>query len=542
MGRALIWVESLAAVLLLVAAAAAWAVRRRRGFDRWGVPLAVAAAVAVPAGCIAFGLGYLQHLGAVSFGSFAAAAAWTVAFLVGSVAVIASAPRANADPPAPGARPWPAGPLAAAFAAAAILTGITVSNLDVAVKGQLAAVRVEAGARALAIAPPRLPDSQNAAPIYLRAFAALTPKEQLPTLLGNRAQAWQSYDRSALDPGDREQREFLESQQRGLGLLREAAAMPQCTFDRDWSSDTSPLDILIPELPQLRHGATLLSYDALARATRGDSRGAVDDVAAIFGIARHVHYPLLIDVVTAVAIEKTGAAALEDVLTLAPPKPGDLDRLKAAGGEPFRQQYRRALGMEEAWGLAAFSMVATGMAQNSPDINAVGLDALGAALLDTPLYRVFFLEEDLASYRRHMRSFRSFTALPGPAELDALEKVEDTIRATRGGGILAGTILPASIRGTLASLDGDATRDLVRLAVAATAHKAKHGQYPAKLRDLVPEFIPEVPLDPFDGRPIRLRRADGLLVLYSIGQDRKDDGGRPWDDQKRDGDRVFRLR
>ena len=58
--------------------------------------------------------------------------------------------------------------------------------------------------------------------------------------------------------------------------------------DRDWSDEIMPLDLPLPELPHLRHAATLLGYDALARATKGDSRGALDNVAAIFGIARHV--------------------------------------------------------------------------------------------------------------------------------------------------------------------------------------------------------------------------------------------------------------
>jgi hypothetical protein len=175
-------------------------------------------------------------------------------------------------------------------------------------------------------------------------------------------------------------------------------------------------------------------------------------------------------------------------------------------------------------------------------------------MLDSPLYRVFFLVDDLAAYRRHMRSFRDLAGLSAPAELDGLDKVEDGIKRTRGGGILAGLLLPAAMRGTFASLEGDATRELVKLAIAATFFKSKHGKYPDNLSELVapenrgalrewlPEWIAEVPPDPFDGRPIRMRRVDGGIILYSIGRDRKDDGGHPWDDQKYEGDLVFRLR
>ena len=57
-----------------------------------------------------------------------------------------------------------------------------------------------------------------------------------------------------------------------------------------------------------------------------------------------------------------------------------------------------------------------------------------------------------------------------------------------------------------------------------------------------PEFLAEVPTDPYDGRPIRMRHVDGGLVLYSIGRDRKDDGGRPAEPGAEDGDLVFRLK
>jgi hypothetical protein len=542
MGRALIVIESLAAALLLVALAAAWAARRPH-LLRWALPVVVVLAVSGPAAFLAYGLSLLVNRGVFSPVSLVVVTMWLLVFLIGSIVVLFAARRAAAASEAPDARPWSVGGLAVAFAFAAVLTAITVSNLDVAVKGQIAAVRVEAGAKALALAPPRPLDGPNAATIYRRAFAAFTPREQLPALLRDRAQAWQNYDTHAFDRSDKEQREFLDSQQRALALLREAAAVSGCAFDREWTSDTLPLDLPLPELAHLRHGAILLAYDALARANRGDGRGAIDNLAAIFGMARHVPSPLLLDLLTAAAIEKTGAKALEDVLSLTPVKAEDLARLKVGVGEPFRERLRRVFAMEEAWGMAAFVMIATGRARGSPDIQATTpMDALGEAMLDSPLYRVFFLEDDLAAYRRHMRTMRDNASLPAGAMLEGFDKQEQAIKVTRGGGILAGLLLPAAYKCLFAALDGDAQRGLVRLAVAAAAYKAKHDKLPEKLADLVPDFIAEAPADPYDGRSLRLHRDKAGLVIYSIGRDRKDDGGRPWDEEKQSGDLVFRLR
>ena len=135
------------------------------------------------------------------------------------------------------------------------------------------------------------------------------------------------------------------------------------------------------------------------------------------------------------------------MLALAPPKPEDLARLTAGAGEPFREHLRRTFAMEEAWGMAAIVMIATGRAGGSPDIAATtAMDKFGEAMLDSAVYRVFFLEDDLAAYRRHMRIMRENAAQPAPAMLDGFDKHEKVIRATRGGGILAGLLLPAAYR------------------------------------------------------------------------------------------------
>jgi len=61
--------------------------------------------------------------------------------------------------------------------------------------------------------------------------------------------------------------------------------------------------------------------------------------------------------------------------------------------------------------------------------------------------------------------------------------------------------------------------------VACERFRMKHGRWPESTAALVPEFLPAVPLDPFDKRPLRFKRLDDGLVIYSVGQDRADDGG-----------------
>jgi hypothetical protein len=66
---------------------------------------------------------------------------------------------------------------------------------------------------------------------------------------------------------------------------------------------------------------------------------------------------------------------------------------------------------------------------------------------------------------------------------------------------------------------------MARTAVALERHRLLRKTYPATLTELVPDFLPSVPVDPIDRAPLRYRRLPdgGGFDLYSIGLDGRDD-------------------
>jgi hypothetical protein len=68
--------------------------------------------------------------------------------------------------------------------------------------------------------------------------------------------------------------------------------------------------------------------------------------------------------------------------------------------------------------------------------------------------------------------------------------------------------------------------EVVKTLVAVERHRLAHAGLPETLDQLVPDYLAEVPVDPFDGRPLRYRRTDQGFVVYSVGEDGKDDGGK----------------
>jgi len=87
--------------------------------------------------------------------------------------------------------------------------------------------------------------------------------------------------------------------------------------------------------------------------------------------------------------------------------------------------------------------------------------------------------------------------------------------------------------GTLAGatkrlLRGEVCRQTSMAAIALQRFKLAHGNYPRQLAELVPDFVASAPCDPVDGKPLRYRlETGGTFLLYSIGENGRDDGGNP---------------
>ena len=62
-----------------------------------------------------------------------------------------------------------------------------------------------------------------------------------------------------------------------------------------------------------------------------------------------------------------------------------------------------------------------------------------------------------------------------------------------------------------------------QLLLTLKAYEQDHGSLPVTLDELVPRYLKQVPTDAFDGKPIRYSAE--RRILYSVGEDLRDDGG-----------------
>jgi hypothetical protein len=118
-------------------------------------------------------------------------------------------------------------------------------------------------------------------------------------------------------------------------------------------------------------------------------------------------------------------------------------------------------------------------------------------------------------------------------------------RRVRGGDAKARTelvrdlmiaVLLPSINRIQTLADMSATkRQLVTVALALAAYNGENKKYPDKLSDLAPKYLKAVPVDLFSGQPILYKANKDGCVVYSVGENMKDDGGK---DKEHGGDDI----
>jgi len=532
MGQLLFIAEALAAALLLTAVLVACISRIRRRLVR-GVLLALLAIAAVLPWAGSTTLLWLAVYAALL--AYAPKAIVLTAATAGMAVGLAllyrrGLRRAGEGLPRGRGAYWPLGRLTLAFLAAAGIALMTFWNLDLAVRQQLASMRAEAGAMAASVAPPQVPDSQNAALLYQQAADAIDSDRTGDQGSQDNVSLWLQPTSGAFDPKNEEMLAFLDRHRAVVQLLHRAGEMPFCNFGHPYTN----LELIeLPELARARARtlAKLLCLSARVNADSGRMVEAVKDVNATFAMASHAAgEPFVISTFVGIMIYSLAMDTLEGILAGASPSAEALDLLRMNEQVSFVRYVARSLTMEEAYGLSWFTAVdGTG-----------GLsERLGGAskLVDSPAYRVFFLADDMSCYRKWMREHQQIILRPYYQSLNEWKRIGSDF-----GGVLTQVLLPGlSAIGEQAAV-ADAKYRACVLGVAAYRYRLKHGAWPEALDKLVPELLVAVPLDPFTGKPM-IYGTDkaGRRVIYSVGRDLVDDGGAPWDWQDRKGDIGFHL-
>jgi hypothetical protein len=123
-------------------------------------------------------------------------------------------------------------------------------------------------------------------------------------------------------------------------------------------------------------------------------------------------------------------------------------------------------------------------------------------------------------YLRDMAKLIAVAHRPWPQPLDDAAVTNASLPTEKPTGLLSDSAV--FIRLTAETL---ASVRCTILTIAVERYRRQHSELPAALDDLHPAYIDSLPLDPFTGKELLFSRDEETYVVYSVGANRRDDGG-----------------
>lgn len=322
----------------------------------------------------------------------------------------------------------------------------------------------------------------------------------------------------------REAAEILDIETR-VQVVREAVAYPR--FDVGLDYDLG-FELVVPHVWSMRHLARLLNAQAVLRAAEGRWKEAYEILAVSLQLGELLaEEPLLISTLTHLAIRDMALNRLSVFLRVHPPDDEDYVHWRELLTNLPPIGLMDAMTFDSAG--SAFWMkrvVEAGEFRPSEFISDQGVKGY-AEWLDNWLFRPMH-KADVATLfdvnRRRIELARRTRDMDDP---EAIRRQWNVFMEERlpWYAIAASEMRFSGLRIVEFGDVATARLELARTALAAHRYRVATGEWPGALEDLVPGHLPEVPRDPIDGEPLRYRRDDGRIVLYSIGPNRTDDGG-----------------
>jgi hypothetical protein len=334
-----------------------------------------------------------------------------------------------------------------------------------------------------------------------------------------------------------------------LDQVAEATRRPRAQYDIRYADGPNAL---LPHLGIHKSMAVKLRTRAAARVAAGDIVGAADDIDTILRLADLIgEDPVLIGYLVQEALQLIAYSAFWDGTSQHAWSDAQLAAFQRRfEGLKQRDRLVKAFRGERLFGKTCFELMRQG--KLDPDIfgamedggseNSLGWGLiLRAWLLQNQAYHSRVMDQVVDALQRCDPE----RGIAAKGSIWETERIDQTLFDTANRRFHPYRILTHMLLPSLAKVHAKADRSLTtsRLAITVAGlerHRLATGTYPKSLGDLVPKWVPAVPLDPMDGQPLHYRlNADGTFTLYGVGPNHTDDNGVFESNQRQDLDWVW---
>jgi hypothetical protein len=312
--------------------------------------------------------------------------------------------------------------------------------------------------------------------------------------------------------------QYIADNNEALALLHKAAVIEHCRYPVDLSSG---FDVRLEHLSNLRKGMMLLNLEAICHAENGNSQSAFRSVISGFGLARSLNKePIILSQLVRTACRGLAVSGIERTINRAEFTDGQLaeiDRFLISAED--HSALARAYAGERCKFLNTLtkSEVLKSMISNH-DVPITPLlelyKAIGLADMDAMIYLDFINE------------YIEITKLPLHQRQKASDALEARLTSISNIHVLLHILMPSLSRIATIEIREIAGLRAARTGLAVERYRLANGKLPDSLAELVPAYLESVPKDPFDDNELRYKKLENGFVVYSIGDDLSDDGGK----------------
>lgn len=348
------------------------------------------------------------------------------------------------------------------------------------------------------------PGTANAAEVYTMAFRAYyKPVDDVNTPHARQAKL-PSIGQPLPEPMVEAATDFVTANKGCLDLLREARGIEASYYNWDYSQD-------IEDLAQVRKCAQLLATAALLRTQQGDVDAALAYVDDALHMGRSLrNEPSLISHLVHLACIGICIDPLE----------------RALNQQPFTEEQLLEVDRMMVEALSTIDLTKAMMAEQCSSIEMIRNPSMMEGGNLSPARIPGFGSIGTADMLDYMGKCIEASKLPLAERAERFREISEELDQLSPVHIVAKMLAPAL--GRVSEIDARCQMQVgtVRTAVAIERYRLATGKVPEDLGTLVPKYLNQVPMDVYDGKPIRYRRTEPGYMLYSVWDDREDNEGK----------------
>jgi len=356
---------------------------------------------------------------------------------------------------------------------------------------------------------PVLP-TPNAFDFYVRAANAITEKRNLEAAVSKHPTVHFS---------TAQKQEIVRQNARAIDTLHAGLAYPYLNPPvRSLSDDTV-------YYPKFRSVAHLLLLQGQTRAENGDWADATESDLDVMQMGEEVpHGAPIIGALTGISLQAMGREAMWKVVEHL-----NVEQSRAAiqrlSGLMERHVPMADSIQEEKWlGQAERMEIFNRVFKPTPEEKAEPPRSTGGSFVLDLLYFFQSKKRIMSDFTVYMDQNAQQARQPYSLHLPSPREPTDFLNRF---------LQPVFLYSELRDANSETQNGFLLVTLALHAYRLEHHHYPASLMELTPEYLEKLPEDPFIARDTFKYRVEGEgYVLYSVGPDGKDDGGRMIDDPK----------